>query len=117
MYSDCVTIHVPSTDLTRNMFNEDALRKMKRESHLINNARGDIVDLDALTRALNDGHIAGAAVDVFPDEPESNNQPFSSPLSKVPNVILTPHIGGSTIEAQVHILYHPEKHILLLIVI
>ncbi len=73
---------------------------MKPGACLINNSRGTVVDLDALTAALRAGHLAGVAVDVFPREPASNKEPFSTPLQGLPNVILTPHIGGSTEEAQ-----------------
>jgi D-3-phosphoglycerate dehydrogenase len=82
------------------MIGKDELRAMKRGAYLINNSRGTVVDLDALAEALRDGHIAGAAVDVFPVEPTSNKERFKSPLQGFPNVILTPHIGGSTEQAQ-----------------
>ncbi|MGY6532248.1 phosphoglycerate dehydrogenase [Glycocaulis sp.] len=97
---DVVTLHVPSTPQTRNLMNEKRIRAMKPGSYLINQARGDLVDVDALARALEDGHIAGAAVDVFPVEPSSKDNRFDSPLQRFKNVILTPHIGGSTLEAQ-----------------
>jgi D-3-phosphoglycerate dehydrogenase len=82
------------------MIGEGELRLMKRGAFLINNSRGTVVDLDALARAVRDGHVAGAAIDVFPVEPASNSDRFQSPLQGLPNVILTPHIGGSTEEAQ-----------------
>ena len=98
--SDVVSLHVPETAATFNMIGKAELRAMKRGAYLINNSRGTVVDLDALAEALRDGHIAGAAVDVFPVEPTSNNERFNSPLQGFPNVILTPHIGGSTEQAQ-----------------
>ena len=98
--SDVVTLHVPSTEQTRWMIDEAAIRSMKRGAFLINHARGDLVDIDALAAALRDGHLAGAAVDVFPVEPKQKDQRFESPLLEFDNVILTPHIGGSTVEAQ-----------------
>ena len=101
--SDVVTLHVPATDTTRNMIGADELALMKRGSYFINNARGHVVDIEALKAALTEGHLAGAAVDVFPKEPASNNEAFTSALQGLPNVILTPHIGGSTIEAQKNI--------------
>ncbi|MCB0321163.1 MAG: phosphoglycerate dehydrogenase [Bdellovibrionales bacterium] len=98
--SDFVSLHVPETPLTRNLITERELRMMRRGSCLLNLSRGTVVDIDALRAALVDGHLAGAAVDVFPYEPNSNDEPFESPLLGLENVILTPHIGGSTIEAQ-----------------
>lgn len=98
--SDFVTLHVPETPQTRNMISERELGLMKRGSFLLNLSRGSVVDVEALASALQSGRIAGAALDVFPSEPESNDDPFLSPLRGVPNVILTPHIGGSTEEAQ-----------------
>ncbi|MGY6569501.1 MAG: phosphoglycerate dehydrogenase [Salinarimonas sp.] len=98
--ADVVTLHVPETPATRNMIGERELRLMKRGAFFINNARGSLVDLDALARALRDGHLRGAAVDVFPVEPGSNAERFESPLQGLENVILTPHVGGSTVEAQ-----------------
>ena len=98
--SDVVTLHVPSTDKTRWMIDEAAIGSMKPGAFLINHARGDLVDIDALAAALREGHLAGAAVDVFPVEPKQKDQPFESPLLEFDNVILTPHIGGSTVEAQ-----------------
>ena len=97
--SDVVSLHVPDTPETRGMFTEREIRAMKKGAYLINNARGKVVDIDALAAALKDGHIAGAAIDVFPVEPKSNADRFTSPLQGLDNVILTPHIGGSTVDA------------------
>ncbi len=101
--SDIVTLHVPSDATTRNMINADTLKSMQEGSILLNYSRGDVVDLDALKKVIKSGKIAGAAVDVFPDEPEKNGDKFASVLQNLPNVILTPHIGGSTEEAQANI--------------
>ncbi len=101
--SNIVTLHVPSDTTTRNMINADTLKSMRKGSILLNHSRGDVVDLDALRKAIKSGKIAGAAVDVFPDEPEKNGDVFESVLQNLPNVILTPHIGGSTEEAQANI--------------
>ncbi|MBV72288.1 MAG: phosphoglycerate dehydrogenase [Myxococcales bacterium] len=101
--SDVVTLHVPATAATSNMLGDQEIACMKHGAYLINNARGHVVDLIALKHALISGHLAGAAVDVFPREPASNDEPFESPLQGLDNVILTPHIGGSTIEAQQNI--------------
>ncbi|MBK9154954.1 MAG: phosphoglycerate dehydrogenase [Chloracidobacterium sp.] len=101
--SNVVTLHVPSDATTRNMIDADALKAMRKGSILINHSRGDVVDLDALARALKSGKLAGAAVDVFPEEPEKSGDKFESVLQNLPNVILTPHIGGSTEEAQASI--------------
>ncbi len=98
--SDVVSLHVPDTPATRNMIRSEHLRAMKKGAYLINNARGEVVDIDALADALKSGHLRGAAIDVFPVEPGSNKEKFVSPLQGLPNVILTPHIGGSTEEAQ-----------------
>ncbi|KAA2233982.1 phosphoglycerate dehydrogenase [Salinarimonas soli] len=98
--SDVVSLHVPETPATQGMIGAREIRLMKPGAYLINNSRGTVVDLDALADALRDGHLRGAAVDVFPQEPASNNEPFVSPLQNLPNVILTPHVGGSTEEAQ-----------------
>ena len=98
--SDVVSLHVPETLATAGMINAAEIRAMKPGSYLINNSRGTVVDLDALAAALRDGHLAGAAVDVFPVEPASNADRFTSALQGLKNVILTPHIGGSTEEAQ-----------------
>jgi D-3-phosphoglycerate dehydrogenase len=98
--SDIVTLHVPELTGTKNLVNKNTLKYFKQGSILINYARGEVVDLDALRKALLDGHLGGAAVDVFPFEPEKNGDHFSSPLQGLSNVLLTPHIGGSTQEAQ-----------------
>jgi len=101
--SNIVTLHVPSDATTRSMINAETLKHMPKGSILLNYSRGDVVNLDALEKAIKSGKIAGAAVDVFPDEPEKNGDAFSSVLQNLPNVILTPHIGGSTEEAQANI--------------
>ena len=101
--SDIVTLHVPETSQTKNLINKTILKQFKKGSILINYARGEVVDLDALRKAILDGAISGAAVDVFPVEPEKNGDKFQTPLQDLPNVILTPHIGGSTEEAQENI--------------
>ncbi|MGF7055102.1 D-3-phosphoglycerate dehydrogenase [Bosea sp. OAE752] len=98
--ADIVSLHVPETPQTHGMIGAEQLAQMNRGSYLINNSRGTVVDLDALAAALKSGHLAGAAVDVFPVEPASNAERFVSPLQGCANVILTPHIGGSTEEAQ-----------------
>jgi D-3-phosphoglycerate dehydrogenase / 2-oxoglutarate reductase len=98
--SDIVSLHVPETPATAGMIGETELRLMRPGSYLINNSRGTVVDLDALAKALRDGHLAGAALDVFPVEPSSNADRFKTPLQGLRNVILTPHIGGSTEQAQ-----------------
>lgn len=98
--SDIVSLHVPDTPLTRGMIGAAELARMRAGGYLINNSRGKVVDLDALAAALRSGHIAGAAIDVFPAEPKSAAETFVSPLQGLENVILTPHVGGSTIEAQ-----------------
>ncbi len=101
--SDIVTLHVPETNQTKNLINKTTLKQFKKGSILLNYARGEVVDLDALRTAIIDKHISGAAVDVFPWEPEKNGDLFKTPLQDLPNVILTPHIGGSTEEAQQNI--------------
>lgn len=98
--SDIVSLHVPSSKTTTNMITKEVLADAKPGSIFINYARGEVVDLDALKEALVSGRISGAAIDVFPVEPEKNGASFSTPLQKLSNVILTPHIGGSTEEAQ-----------------
>jgi D-3-phosphoglycerate dehydrogenase len=98
--SDVVSLHVPETPETKGMIGEAQFRAMKPGAYFINNARGTVFDPEALARALRDKHLAGAAVDVFPVEPASNGERFVSPLQGLDNVILTPHIGGSTQEAQ-----------------
>lgn len=98
--SDIVSLHVPGLPSTKNIMNKTTLRQMKKGAILLNYSRGDVVDLAALKACLESGALSGAAVDVFPEEPEKNGGSFSSPLQNLPNVILTPHIGGSTEEAQ-----------------
>ena len=98
--SDVVTLHVPETPSTKNMFGAAQIAMMRRGAHLINASRGTVVDIDALAAALESGHVGGAAVDVFPVEPKGNAEAFVSPLTRFDNVILTPHVGGSTLEAQ-----------------
>lgn len=101
--SDIITLHVPELASTKNLINKNNLKYFKKNSILINYARGEVVDLDALRKALQDGQLAGAAIDVYPIEPEKNGDKFSTPLQGLSNVILTPHIGGSTEEAQQNI--------------
>lgn len=101
--SDFVTLHVPATPQTRNMIGREQLARMKKGSYLLNLSRGDVVVIDDLVDALRRDHLAGAAIDVFPHEPAANDARFESPLQNLPNVILTPHVGGSTVEAQVAI--------------
>ncbi|MBR0664828.1 phosphoglycerate dehydrogenase [Roseomonas hellenica] len=98
--SDAITLHVPETTDTVGMIGAAEIAGMKKGAVLINNARGTVIDLPALADALKSGHLLGAAIDVFPEEPARNGEPFVSPLQGLPNVILTPHIGGSTAEAQ-----------------
>lgn len=101
--SDIVTLHVPGDKSTRNMMNEAKFSQMKKGSIFINYARGEVCDLDALRKFIDNGTIKGAAIDVFPGEPEKNGDAFTTVLQNLPNVILTPHIGGSTEEAQANI--------------
>ncbi|WP_304639151.1 phosphoglycerate dehydrogenase [Pseudomonas sp.] len=101
--ADIVTLHVPETAATKWMIGEKEIRAMKKGGILINAARGTVVDIDALAAALRDKHLNGAAIDVFPVEPRSNDDEFISPLREFDNCILTPHIGGSTMEAQANI--------------
>jgi D-3-phosphoglycerate dehydrogenase / 2-oxoglutarate reductase len=98
--ADVVTLHVPETPATQMMFGAAQIARMKPGAHLINASRGTVVDIDALAAALASGHVGGAAVDVFPVEPKGNDERFESPLATFDNVILTPHVGGSTLEAQ-----------------
>ena len=98
--ADVVTLHVPETASTKDMFGAAQIARMKPGAHLINLARGNVVDIDALVAALQSGQIGGAAIDVFPEEPKGNGDPFVSPLAGIENAILTPHVGGSTLEAQ-----------------
>lgn len=101
--ADIVSLHVPETAQTKNLINKSNLKYFRKGAILINYARGEVVDLSALAKALKDGDIGGAAIDVFPWEPEKNGDRFDTPLQGLPNVILTPHIGGSTEEAQMNI--------------
>jgi D-3-phosphoglycerate dehydrogenase len=101
--SDFVTLHVPDTEQTRGMIGAKQLATLKRGAYLINASRGTVVDIDALAAAIDSGHVAGAAIDVYPKEPDAAGDRFESPLQGKPAVILTPHIGGSTQEAQANI--------------
>jgi len=98
--SDVVSLHVPDTPDTRNMIGAHEIAQMRDGAYLINNARGKVVVIEELAKALKDGRLGGAAIDVFPSEPGNNKEPFTSPLQGLDNVILTPHVGGSTEEAQ-----------------
>ncbi len=101
--ADVVTLHVPETSQTKNLINRNNLKFFKKGSILINYARGQVVELEALKNAMEAGQVSGAAIDVYPSEPEKNGDKFKTPLQNIPNVILTPHIGGSTEEAQQNI--------------
>ncbi|MGB8492486.1 MAG: phosphoglycerate dehydrogenase [Bacteroidales bacterium] len=101
--SQVVTLHVPETQLTKNMIGERELAMMPKGSCIINASRGTVLNIRALIDALRSNHILGAAIDVFPEEPASNNEPFISELQQFDNVILSPHVGGSTMEAQENI--------------
>ena len=98
--ADFVSFHVPESPETMNLLGAKEIAAMKKGSYVLNLSRGRVVDIDALAAALKSGHLAGAGIDVFPEEPKSNKDPFTSPLQNLTNVILTPHIGGSTEEAQ-----------------
>lgn len=98
--SDFVSLHVPATPQTERMISESELKIMKKGSYLLNACRGSVVDVPTLAKHLRSGHLAGAAVDVFPEEPEINTDSFKSELQGIPNVVMTPHIGGATEEAQ-----------------
>ncbi|MEX2456311.1 MAG: phosphoglycerate dehydrogenase [Balneolaceae bacterium] len=98
--SDIVTFHVPATPGTKMMMDAKRISQMKKGGILLNLSRGSVVDIHALKEALESGHVSGAGIDVYPEEPESKGERFISELQNLPNVILTPHIGGSTIEAQ-----------------
>lgn len=98
--SDFVTLHVPETPQTRGMIGEAEIARMRDGASLLNLSRGSVVDLDALAAAIESGKLAGAALDVYPEEPEANEDAFRSVVCGLPNVVLTPHIGGSTAEAQ-----------------
>jgi len=101
--SDIISLHVPETAQTKNLINKNNIKLFKKGSILLNYARGEVVDLKALSEAIKEGAIAGAGIDVYPWEPEKNGDHFETPLQGLPNVILTPHIGGSTEEAQQNI--------------
>jgi len=101
--ADVVTLHLPETPTTRGLIGREQIMSMKRHAHLINASRGTVVDIEALADALESGHLQGAAIDVFPAEPQGNDAGFESPLIRFDNVLLTPHIGGSTLEAQANI--------------
>lgn len=101
--SDIVSLHVPETHATQNMIGAREIGLMKKGAILINASRGTVVDIDALAEAVRGGNLSGAAIDVFPEEPKANDDEFISPLRGLDNVILTPHIGGSTMEAQANI--------------
>jgi len=101
--ADVVTLHVPDTAQTKNLINKTVLKQFKKGSILLNYARGEVVDLEGLAKVMQEGLISGAAIDVYPWEPEKNGDRFETPLQHLPNVILTPHIGGSTEEAQENI--------------
>ncbi|MCM5528143.1 MAG: phosphoglycerate dehydrogenase [Chitinophagaceae bacterium] len=101
--ADVITLHVPETAQTKNLINKSVLKHFKKGAILLNYARGEVVDLDALAKALEDGTVGGAGIDVYPWEPEKNGDTFTTPLQNLSNVILTPHIGGSTEEAQQNI--------------
>jgi D-3-phosphoglycerate dehydrogenase len=101
--SDAITLHVPETEMTKGMFTTEQFAKMRKSSILINASRGKVVDYDAMAGFLKSGHLSGAAADVFPKEPATNDEKFNSVLQPFDNVILTPHIGGSTQEAQENI--------------
>src|ERR1700743_3697000 len=94
--ADIVTLHVPETAQTKNLINKTVLKQFKKGSILLNYARGEVVDLEGLAKGLQEGQFAGAAVDVYPWEPEKNGDKFTTPLQGLPNVILTPHIGGGS---------------------
>ncbi len=101
--ADIVTIHIPETSQSKNLINKNNLKFFKKGAILVNYARGEVVELEALRKAILDEQLGGAAIDVFPNEPEKNGDRFQNPLQDLPNVILTPHIGGSTEEAQQNI--------------
>jgi D-3-phosphoglycerate dehydrogenase len=98
--ADFVTLHVPATSATKEMIGAREIASMRKGTYLLNLSRGNVVVIPALADALRGGHLAGAAVDVYPEEPETNSEGFETPLRGLPNVILTPHVGGSTSEAQ-----------------
>ncbi len=98
--SEIITLHIPENGTTKNLINKTNLKYFKKGSILLNYARGEVVDLDALSTALKSGQLSGAGIDVYPIEPEKNGDSFTSPLQHISNVLLTPHVGGSTEEAQ-----------------
>jgi len=98
--SDFVTLHVPATPQTENLIGAGELAHLRKGAYLLNASRGNVVDIPALAAALKSGHVGGAAIDVYPEEPESNSDGFATELQGLANVVLTPHIGGSTVEAQ-----------------
>ena len=102
-HSDVVTLHVPELTSTKNLINKNNLQHFKQGAILLNYARGEVVDLNALSKAITAGQLGGAAIDVYPQEPEKNGDAFKCVLQGLPNVLLTPHIGGSTQEAQSNI--------------
>lgn len=110
--SDIVTLHVPELPSTKNLMGSHELSAMKRGAILLNASRGTVVDIDALAAALESGHLAGTGIDVFPVEPKSNNEEFISPLRAFDNAILTPHVGGSTMEAQENIGYEVAEKLI-----
>jgi D-3-phosphoglycerate dehydrogenase len=101
--ADVVTLHTDGRKENKNLFGEKEFKHMKKGSLFLNLSRGFLVDLDGLAACITSGHLGGAAIDVFPEEPKGNSTVFSSPLQNLPNVILTPHVGGSTEEAQENI--------------
>ena len=101
--SDIISIHVPETNQTKNLISAEVIKQFKQGAILINYARGEVVDLEALSKAIKSKAVSGAAIDVYPWEPEKNGDHFESPMQGLSNVILTPHIGGSTEEAQENI--------------
>ena len=101
--ADVVTLHVPQTPATAGMIGKAEIARMRRGAMLINASRGNVVDIEALASALRERHLSGAAVDVFPEEPKGRGEEFRSPLREFDNVLLTPHVGGSTQEAQLNI--------------
>lgn len=101
--SDFVSFHVPLTDYTQNMINKDNIMIMKKGSYLINASRGKVIDIEVVSKALKDGHLGGAAFDVYPIEPKKNTDNYINCLQNCPNTVLTPHMGGSTEEAQIGI--------------
>lgn len=110
--SDIISLHVPETSATKYMIDAEQIGYMKEGSILINAARGTVVEIDDLCEALHSGKLQGAAIDVFPLEPKSNNDEFISPLREFDNVILTPHVGGSTMEAQENIGYEVAEKLI-----